>query len=59
MTVIIKNANLTSMAKATTAIAEWMKTHGGRQRVTVEWLGGNGFYVYSQGEKDKILINVR
>lgn len=42
MTLIVKNANLTNLAKTTEAVAAWMKKHGGRKRITVEWLTPNG-----------------
>jgi len=59
MTLIVKNANLTNLAKTTEAVATWMKKHGGRKRITVEWLTPNGCMVYSNGEADKEVINVR
>ena len=59
MTLIVRNANLTNLAKTTEAVATWMKKHGGRKRITVEWLTPNGCMVYSNGEADKEVINVR
>lgn len=59
MQLIIKNANLTNLPKTTSAVAEWMQEFGGKERVTVEWLSKNGCVVYSAGEKDKRVINVR
>lgn len=32
MTLIVKNANLTNLAKTTEAVAAWMKKHGGRKK---------------------------
>lgn len=59
MLVVVKNANLTNLAKTSQAVATWMKQYGGRKRITVEWLSPNGCVVYSAGEKDKIVVNVR
>lgn len=36
-----------------------MDIYGARQRITVEWLSGNGCVVYSKGESEKVTINVK
>lgn len=59
MTVIIKNANLNCLEKVQKAVEEWQKIYGKHERITVDYLGGNGFNVYSKGTKDQMLINAR
>lgn len=58
--VIIKNADLKNIIKTAKAIEIYDEQTGNKkQRLTVNWLSRNGCVVYSEGEKDKLTINVR
>ena len=59
MKVIINNANLTNITKTATALSQYICQQGAKQRVTVDWISQNGCAIYSKGEKDKMIINVR
>lgn len=60
MTVIIKNANPENLEKVPNAIKQYNELTGSKkERLTIEWLSGNGCSIYSEGEKDKRTINVK
>lgn len=60
MTLIIKNANPSNLSKTAKLIDQYNIAIGNKkERLTIDWQTRNAAIIYSEGEKDKRVINVK